>query len=243
MRSTSGNNAVEDAIDPREGEPELLIEKAISDEALLRESLERPERLAEFFDAYHGEIYRYVVSRLSVGHADDLAAEAFLVAFRGRARFTATSGSNVRAWLYGIATNLIRRHHRTEERKCRVLGRAEAAERVIDGYHDDNRIVERDAAHGVQRDLATALRSLKRADRDVLLLVALAGSGIELPEGGDKLTGVHQLIVDPATHLLLSSNYMATSKHTGAEFPAKQSHQVILHVGWSDQPPVVPSIP
>jgi RNA polymerase sigma-70 factor (ECF subfamily) len=65
---------------------------------------------------HDGEIYRYVASRLSAGHADDLAAETFLVAFRGRARFEGTGGQ-VRAWLYGIATNLIRRHRRDEERK------------------------------------------------------------------------------------------------------------------------------
>jgi RNA polymerase sigma-70 factor (ECF subfamily) len=184
---------VDDNPDPRRDELHVLIEQSAtspSDEAVLRESRERPERFADLFDAYHGEIYRYVASRLSGGHADDVAAETFLVAFRSRARFGG-AGAHVRAWLYGIATNLIRRHHRDEERKYRALGRAGAAGRTQAGDHDDdNRIVARVAALGVQRELATALRALKRGDRDVLLLVALGelsypevAEALGIPEG------------------------------------------------------------
>jgi RNA polymerase sigma-70 factor (ECF subfamily) len=131
------------------------------------------ERFADLFDTYHSEIYRYVASRLSAAQADDLAAETFLVAFRGRARFTGPD-EHVRAWLYGIATNLIRRHRRDEQRWYRALGRAGAAVNRPGDDHDD-RVVARLAAYGVQRDLTDALRSLRSGDRDVLLLVALAG--------------------------------------------------------------------
>ena len=157
-----------------------------SDLTILRESRVRPERFAELFDAYHSEIYRYVASRLSAGHADDLAAETFLVAFRGRARFEGTGGQ-VRAWLYGIATNLIRRHRRDEERKYRALGRAAQPD---PNHVDDDQILARVAAQGVQLELAAALRALKPADRDVLLLVALGelnyaqvALALDIPEG------------------------------------------------------------
>lgn len=160
-----------------------------SDAAILQESRERPERFADLFDAYHGEIYRYVASRLSAGHADDLAAETFLVAFRGRAGFTGPA-AHVRAWLYGIATNLIRRHRRDEERKYRALGRADPLDRTRGEDDHDDRIVARVAAMNVQRELATALCSLKRGDREVLLLVALAelsyaevAMALGIPEG------------------------------------------------------------
>jgi RNA polymerase sigma-70 factor (ECF subfamily) len=143
------------------------------DATLLRDSLERPELFADLFDAYHSEIYRYVASRLGVAHADDVAAETFLAAFRGRTGFTGPD-EHVRAWLYGIATNLIRRHHRDEERRYRALGRAGAA--APDTVHgDDERVVARVTALTVQRDLDAALRALNAGDRDVLLLVALAG--------------------------------------------------------------------
>jgi RNA polymerase sigma-70 factor, ECF subfamily len=180
---------VDDITDPRRGERQVLIEQSTaspSDEAVLRESWNHPERFSALFDAYHGEIYRYVASRLSVGHADDLAAETFLIAFRGRTRF-GRAGGHVRAWLYGIATNLIRRHHRDEERKYRALGRVldELPQAEADDHDDDNRMVARIVASGVRCDLATALRSLKRGDRDVLLLVALAE--LSYPEVAEAL--------------------------------------------------------
>jgi RNA polymerase sigma factor (sigma-70 family) len=160
-----------------------------SDAAILYESRERPERFAELFDAYHGEIYQYIASRLSVGHAEDLAAETFLVAFRGRTRF-AGPGGHVRAWLYGIATNLIRRHRRSEERKYRAFERVDALERTRAGDDHDERIVARVAARNVHRDLLAALRSLSPGDRDVLLLTALAelnyaevAMALGIPEG------------------------------------------------------------
>jgi RNA polymerase sigma factor (sigma-70 family) len=134
---------------------------------------DRPERFADIFDTYHSEIYRYVASRLGVAHADDLAAETFLVGWRARARFTGPA-EHIRAWLYGIATNLIRRHHRDEQRRYRAVERAGAVLTPTGEDHDD-RVVARVTAAGLHRDLAAALRSLKPGDRDVLLLVALAG--------------------------------------------------------------------
>jgi RNA polymerase sigma-70 factor (ECF subfamily) len=147
--------------------------RAEPDGAILDASREQPERFAELFDAYYREIYQYAASRLSVGLADDVAAETFLVAFRGRDRFVG-SEVHVRAWLYGIATNVIRRHWRDEERKYRALSKADALERSRTDEDHEDRVLARVVAHGVQRDLAAALRTLNPGDRDVLLLVALA---------------------------------------------------------------------
>ncbi|WP_242614593.1 hypothetical protein [Actinomadura roseirufa] len=50
-----------------------------------------------------------------------------------------TGRPHARAWLYGIASNLLRRHRRTEARAYRAVGRAPAgtdpgghADRVVD---------------------------------------------------------------------------------------------------------------
>ncbi|BCJ47031.1 DNA-directed RNA polymerase sigma-70 factor [Actinoplanes ianthinogenes] len=144
------------------------------------------DRFTDLFDRYHGEIYRYVAGRLSASHADDLAAETFLVAFRKQG--TLHQADQARAWLYGIATNLIRRHHRDEERRYRALSRVGSHAEPADNDHD--RILSRVAAGVVQRELAVALRALRPADRDVLLLVALAdlgyaevGIALGIPEG------------------------------------------------------------
>ena len=100
--------------------------------------------------------------------ADDVVAETFLVAFRRRDRFDPTRGA-ARPWLYGIASNLIAGHRRSEVMQYRVLAKT-AVDPVVEGHHDrsDNRV----AAAAVTRQLGAALARLAKGDRDVLLLVA-----------------------------------------------------------------------
>lgn len=139
-------------------------------EALIA-SRQEPERFAAVFDRYYVEIHRYVARRLGGDLADDVASETFLAAFRQRDRFDASLG-DPRAWLYGIATNLIHRHHRREVRAYRAMQRL-PVESQEDGHED--RVLARVSAAAAQRELAGALARLSAGDRDVLLLVALAG--------------------------------------------------------------------
>jgi RNA polymerase sigma-70 factor (ECF subfamily) len=143
------------------------------DVTVLAESCAVPERFGVLFDAYYPDIHRYVQARLDAHLADDVASETFLVAFRERTRFdVSTGGGHVRAWLYGIATNLIHHHRRGEQRRYRALARAGAG-LLVDGH--DDRVAARVSAQGVQRELARALASLSTRERDALLLVALSG--------------------------------------------------------------------
>ncbi|ACZ83554.1 RNA polymerase sigma factor [Streptosporangium roseum] len=123
------------------------------------------------FDAHFAEIHRYVARRLDTDAADDLAAETFLVAFRERERFDAARGG-VRPWLYGIATNLLARHRRSEVRRWKALSRTEATGQV-DSH--ENAVAARVAAGQVTGRLAGALAGLAKRDRDVVLLIALGG--------------------------------------------------------------------
>ncbi|MGH3159058.1 MAG: RNA polymerase sigma factor, partial [Streptosporangiaceae bacterium] len=75
-------------------------------------------------------------------------------------------------WLYGIATNLVGTHHREERRRYRTLAAAGAAPVPPS---DEDRVADRVSAAAAGPALATALAGLDRGDRDVLLLVALAG--------------------------------------------------------------------
>ncbi|WP_345432343.1 RNA polymerase sigma factor [Actinoallomurus vinaceus] len=137
---------------------------------MIQASLEAPERFAEIYDAYFVEIHKYVERRLGQDIADDLAAETFVAAFRQRQRYDRTRG-DARAWLYGIATNLIRRHRRREVAMYKALARAGAAEAVEvreDGL--DARII----ALGLRPQLLQALARLNPGDRDVVLMVTLA---------------------------------------------------------------------
>ncbi|MFG1910214.1 RNA polymerase sigma factor [Kribbella sp. NPDC048928] len=139
------------------------------DARALEASLREPERFSEIFDRYFPQVHGYVARRLGTDVADDLAAETFLIAFRQRDRFDRRSGV-VRAWLYGIATNLIRRHRRDEVRAWRAA--AKLPEPVPTGSHDD-RVAAQVTAQSASGELAKALAKLNAKDREVLLLVAL----------------------------------------------------------------------
>lgn len=126
---------------------------------------------ADVYERYFADIHRYIAGRLGRDVADDIAADTFVIALRKLGGFDARRGP-VRAWLYGIATNLVAQHRRAEQRRYRALAHARPAE-AADGHED--RVTSRVAAQGMQAPLAKALASLSQKERDVLLLVALAG--------------------------------------------------------------------
>ncbi|MEV0351494.1 RNA polymerase sigma factor [Nonomuraea sp. NPDC050680] len=145
---------------------------AITDAALIEESLADPERFASLFDRYADEIHRYATRRLgqeNFSTADDVTAETFLAAFRKRSRYD-LSRPDAAPWLYGIASNLIAKHRRTELRKLRALARVPS--------HDDNpfeqRSIDRIDAQRLGPRLADALARLSSAERELLFLVTWA---------------------------------------------------------------------
>ena len=151
--------------------PGAAVPDAAMDEdgRVLEASVREPDRFTVIFDRYFGQVHAYVARRLGTDIADDLAAETFLIAFRQRERFDRRNGV-VRAWLYGIATNLIRRHRRDEVRAWRAIAKLPLPVPV--GAPED-RIAAQVTAQGASRELAAALAKLSAKDREVLLLVAL----------------------------------------------------------------------
>ncbi|MFC4013855.1 RNA polymerase sigma factor [Nonomuraea purpurea] len=165
----------------------------MSDASLIEQSRRHPERFGALFDRYFDDIHRYVRLRLDESIADDLAAETFLRAFRARERYD-TARPSARAWLYGIASNLVADHTRTEARRYRALARSEPP--AHEPAHDD-RVAQRVSAAVMQPRLAAGLARLSPGDRDVLLLVACAQLSYEevadalgIPEGtvGSRLS-------------------------------------------------------
>ena len=78
-----------------------------------------PGDFGELVDMHQAEILRYL-RRLTgnLATAEDLFQDTFLRAFGGFARLR--SGSNHRAWLYRIATNLFLNHRRAGGRRAEV---------------------------------------------------------------------------------------------------------------------------
>jgi RNA polymerase sigma-70 factor (ECF subfamily) len=121
----------------------------------------------------------YGVARRLVGsreEADDLVQETYARAFRSWRSFQ--PGTNLRAWLFRILTNLNidrgRKVQRTpdmqplEESDYFLYNKLE--ESASDGTPDERRVVERLS----QNDAVTALADLPHDFRDVVLLVDLA---------------------------------------------------------------------
>ncbi|GII77780.1 DNA-directed RNA polymerase sigma-70 factor [Sphaerisporangium rufum] len=140
----------------------------LDDAELIRRSVADPEQFSAVFERYVAQIHLYVSRRLGTPHADDIVSETFLAAFRRRENYD-QAYRMARPWLYGIATRLIARHRRAEERFLRALART-----GVDpiGASIEDELVDRVAAQSQERRLAGALARLSRGERDVLLLIA-----------------------------------------------------------------------
>lgn len=142
-----------------------------TDAAVIEQSWDEPERFEAIFRRYFGRIHQYLAARVGVRIADDLAAEVFTIAFAQRQRYD-LARECARPWLYGIATNLAGTYRRQEQRRYRALARADAQ---AVAPSDEDLVTERVSAAAAGPALAAALAGLGSGDRDVLLLVAIAG--------------------------------------------------------------------
>lgn len=142
-----------------------------TDAEVIYESLTRPALFAELYDRHHAVIHRFVARRVDRDVADDLASETFLVAFEQRRRFDSRRDDAL-PWLYGIVTNLLHRHRRTE-------ARAWKASRAFDvepwSEIDDGRL----QAEMTVKRMAEVIRRMPQRDRDALLLYAWGDLGYE----------------------------------------------------------------
>lgn len=133
---------------------------SLDDAMVIADSRRRPEAFHVLFDRHYERVRRYGWARIGAA-GEDVAAEVFAIAFAARERYDLTRPDAL-PWLLGIATNLIRRQHREEQRRLRLLA-ALGGERPSDA-----------TAGAVDPAVAAAMGRLHRRDRDVLLLFAIA---------------------------------------------------------------------
>jgi RNA polymerase sigma-70 factor (ECF subfamily) len=141
---------------------------ASNDAELIAASLRNPQAFAGVFDRYYAAVAGFLRRRLERSLADQLAAETFMQAFDGRGRYD-LSRADARPWLFGIASHLLARHRRDEERRLRAFARAGRLLGGEQGFDDVDGRLDAAAAGPV---LAAALASLGAGDREVLLLYA-----------------------------------------------------------------------
>lgn len=126
----------------------------------------------EWYDANVDAIHGFVSRRIGRDGAPDIVSEVFRIAIERRDAYDPERGSP-RAWLYGIATNVLRHHWRTEQRRLRAIGRLDRDAIAPD---DSDATVVRLDADGEARRLLDAIERLDPVDRDILTLVAWEGA-------------------------------------------------------------------
>ena len=139
----------------------------MTDAELIAASLEEPAAFGGIFDRHGTTLHRYLVRRVGASDADGLLGELFRIAFERRDAYD-TARAEARPWLYGIATNLIARHRRSEGRRLRATARL-----TVDRGDDHiDHVVEAIAASQLLPDVVAAIAELPEGERDALVLHA-----------------------------------------------------------------------
>ncbi len=132
-------------------------------------SLAAPAGFAAIFDRHYDAVHAYLQRRVGPDLADELSAQTFLVAFDRRSGYDPAQ-PDARPWLYGIATNLLRRHHRDQVRQFRAYARS-AIDPVLDAFDG---VEARLDASKMRRQLVEAMEGVPAEELDTLLLYAWA---------------------------------------------------------------------
>lgn len=126
--------------------------------------------VADWFDRHVDALHAYASRRVGHDVARDVVSETFRVALQRVDRFDPDRGDE-RAWLFGIATNVVRRHWRTELRHLDLQTRATRR----DPRPAIDPLLDVDDAIDSSRRFAPLLEGFARLDpedRDILVLTA-----------------------------------------------------------------------
>ena len=159
--------------------PVARIEE-LSDEGLVA-ACATGDRAAQglLFERHVDAVHRYIARMRGADSAvvDDLVQATFIAAFRSARSFR---GPRLASWLYGIATNIVRTHVRSDlARKRAVTSLSEQRDGAVAAPHDADVV-----------KLRTAIAALPPKLRAVLVLVDLEGetgadaaAALRIPEG------------------------------------------------------------
>jgi RNA polymerase sigma factor (sigma-70 family) len=118
---------------------------------------------AQLIGRYQRPVYAYLARRVDPPVAEDLLAEVWMAAFRGRASFDPRFES-ARPWLFTIARNVLRAHWGQCHHRVGMT-----ADVPCDPWPE---VDDRLAAADIAETLRAAVRALPAEQREVLLLVA-----------------------------------------------------------------------
>jgi RNA polymerase sigma-70 factor (ECF subfamily) len=144
-----------------------------SDVALLRAALHDRDAFSVFYRQHALVVYRWFAYRVQREGtvAAELTAETFAEALRSLPRFRGTTSGSGTAWLFGIARNLMREHHRSlrvRDQARRRIGIAIPLEAVLDASLEDAN--DRIDSERLRDSLRAALELLPTAQREAVKL-------------------------------------------------------------------------
>jgi RNA polymerase sigma factor (sigma-70 family) len=126
------------------GDPRAIADMDLTDPAVFE----------AVFAAHFQAVYAYAARRVGEPLGEEVAAETFARAFAVRARYD--DRGDVLPWLMGIASNLLRRHWRSERRRLNAYARSLGPEACEDPQS--------------AREAIEAVARLPRRQREVVLL-------------------------------------------------------------------------
>jgi RNA polymerase sigma factor (sigma-70 family) len=125
------------------------------------------ESFGALYERHARTIYNYLFRRLADwSEAEELTSVVFLEAYRRRDEVSVAEGK-VLAWLYGVATNVLRNRRRALRRHRQALSQLPPSPPSPDIAGD---AVARVAAAEEMRALLRRIESLPRAQQDVVVL-------------------------------------------------------------------------
>jgi len=128
------------------------------------------EWFADFYRRHVVSLNAYCVRRVGAVEAGDAVGRTFAIAWDRRGSLP--TGANERAWLYGVARNVLRHHWRSTARSRRLVEKV-AALRPIPPADVETIVFERSDHERVLQ----ALRRLSESDQEILRLAAWEGLG------------------------------------------------------------------
>jgi len=132
-----------------------------SDADAIARSATAPGAFGTVVERHFAAVHAYAQRRVGADLADEVTAETFARGFDARCRYD-TAHAGALPWLLGIASNVMRRHWRTERRRLAAYARAVQYEPPLAAPPD------------MAGELMRAVASLPRRQREVVLLYAWA---------------------------------------------------------------------
>jgi RNA polymerase sigma factor (sigma-70 family) len=132
-----------------------------------RSAIATRQGFSDVFDRHFPEIYGYLARRVGAGLGEELAQETFTRALTGRETYD-PDRQGIRPWLFGIASNILRRHARDQHRQFAAYSRVELEPAIP----EHEAAIARADASAALPIMAEVLSGLDADQRDVLLLFA-----------------------------------------------------------------------